>query len=285
MISIKAKSFSDGSHVFIIFLTLLVASRIGADELPPQERDIRVTDATGQVKLKAADNSKKFIDVDGETPLSAGDIIETGPQSSAEISMDGETIFQLEAASRLTISKSFERDTQLVLSKGTMVAKVKPMTQPGQGMTIKLPTAVVAVRGTELAVDTGSGESHIGVFDEGHVMVSGAWGHERVMLNPNQETKVTLSNVPQPPQKLLHFRALRTHMPHMRSRIVFLRKSWTPMPVVQKHLMRQSLWSPNRPTSMGFRRPLPAKPYRNIKHFQKRKKKTHMRSGPSGPHS
>src|SRR5258708_24853431 len=101
-----------------------------------------------------------------------------------------------------------------------------------------MPAAVVAIRGTELGAETGDGVAHVGLFNEGHVAVAGAWGHEHVLLEPNQETHVPLSNVPVPPQKLLRFKARRTQMANVRVRAAYWRQHWEPMGPIERTRVR-----------------------------------------------
>src|SRR5689334_14714592 len=102
--------------LLLSFLALAsVVSPLQAAE--PIERDVRVTDAIGQVTLKIADAPKRRLLLDGVTPLEEGDVLETGPQAQAEITLDGATVFALQAGSRLTFKKIFLHNTQLELSK------------------------------------------------------------------------------------------------------------------------------------------------------------------------
>ncbi len=226
----------------------------------PAIRDARVTDASGPVTIKTADNPKQAVTVDEEAPLMEGDVVETGPQARAEITMDGETVFTLQAGTRLKIEKIFLRNTQLELSQGAVLAKIKPATRPDQNLILKMPTAVVAIRGTELGAETSEGLSHVCVFKEGHVVVAGAWGHEHVILGPYQETKVPRSNVPHPPYGLTHFQAYRNQIPHLRNRAAYWQKNWKPISPDQRQRVRQNLMGPNRKPSAGFRRPPEHKP-------------------------
>ncbi len=223
----------------------------------PPVRNARVTNASGQVMIKTTENPKEAVAMDEETPLETGDVIETGPKSYVEITMDGDTVFTLQSNSRFKVSSLYLRNTQIELFRGAILAKVKPVTDPEAALILKMPTAVVAVRGTEFGAETGDGLSHVGIFNEGHVVVAGAWGHEHVILGPNQETKVPLSNVPQPPRRLSHFKTYRTQMAHVRDRAVYWHKNWKPISNARTQEIRERLSNPHRPKSQGFRQPIP----------------------------
>jgi len=255
--------------LFIGIFVLLASVVLPLEAEEPSVRDLRVTDASGQVTLKTADHSKQAAVVDEETPLAANDIVETGPKSSAELTMDGESVFKLQPGSRLQIKKLYQRNTLFELTEGAIVAKVQPASRPDQGLYLRMPTAVVAVRGTEFAAGTGAGVSHVGVFDEGHVAVGGVWGHEAVKLAPNQETQVTLSNVPQPPRRLAYFKKLKTQMPRLRRRAAFWHKNWRRLSAVRRQAIRDRLADPRSAKSQGFLRPPKPSPVRRAVHARR----------------
>ena len=69
------------------------------------------------------------------------------------------------------------------LFQGGILSKVKLMTQPGQTLSVKMPTAVVAVRGTEFPKWPLKTAFLMRAFlTRGHVDVSGPWGREHVQF-------------------------------------------------------------------------------------------------------
>ena len=235
---------------FISMAAPLMAEQSGA----VATRDLRVTDAQGRVTIEPAENPSTPVAVDEDLPLQADDVIVTDAESRAELSMDGETVFRLQPNSRFKVLKIFTKNAQFELSKGGMLAKVKPVPLEDEGIIIKLPTAVVAIRGTEFGADTADGLSTVGVFDEGHVAVAGAWGKEHVKLGPNEETSVPLSNVPHPPKPLIHFRSYRGQMVRVRERHRYWGKHWAPMGPEERKQARDRLSFPIPPQpSKGFR--------------------------------
>jgi hypothetical protein len=240
-----------GVWLAIVLLVSSVISPLQADVAAT--RDLRVTDAFNQVTIEPAENPKAPVPIDEDTPLQENDVVVTGPDSKTELTMDGETVFKILPESRFKILKILPANTQFELSQGGMLAKVKPVAREDEAIILKMPTAVVAIRGTEFGAETGDGVSHVGVFDEGHVAVAGAWGHEHVLLEPNQETHVPLSNVPVPPQKLLRFKAQRAQMVQVRARTAYWHQHWEPMGPIQRKSVRQRLTAPVRFHSNGFR--------------------------------
>jgi len=218
-----------------------------------QARDLRVTDAEGEVRIAPAEKPKSPVHIDEDTPLQEEDVVTTGLKSQAELTLDGETVLQLGPLTRFKVLKIYPNNTQLEVTAGGLIAKVKPAVRDEDAIILKLPTAVVAIRGTELGVETGGGVSHVGVFDEGHVFVGGAWGREHVSLGPNQETHVPLSNVPAPPEPLALFKPRRTQMAQVRSRVAFWRQHWEPMNPPDRKRVRERINAPIRFRGRGFR--------------------------------
>jgi hypothetical protein len=229
--------------------------------------------------VRTADKPKQAVVLDEEMPLSEEDIVETGPLSRAEITIDRETVLNLQSNSRLTIKKLFLKNTQLELAQGRMLAKVKPATQPDQSMIVKMPTAVVAIRGTEFGVETADGLSHVAVFNEGQVVVAGVWGHEHLILRPNQETQVTMSNVPRPAYALTHFKPYKKQIPQLRARADYWRKNWLALSPEKKQQLRKSLYAPGRKPSAKFRQRAVPQPPKHV--IKKKKHKTTAKKHPS----
>jgi hypothetical protein len=241
--------------VWLAIVLLITSAVLPLDAEVVATRDLRVTDAGGQATVAPAENPKAPVLLDEDTPLEENDVVVTGPNSRAELTMDGETVFKLQPDSRLKVLKIFPTNTQLELSQGGLLAKVKPAAREEEAIILKMPTAVVAIRGTEFGAETGDGVSHIGVFNEGHVAVAGAWGHEHVLLEPNQETHVPLSNVPAPPLKLQRFASRRAQMANVRVRHAYWRQHWQAMGPGERARIRKRINSPVRFASKGFRRP------------------------------
>ena len=217
-----------------------LSASLGADEAA--RRDMRITSFNGPVTLRTAEEPRTPALLSEETPLNEGDVIETGPHAEAEIILEGQSVFRLQSNSKLKIRFLYVKNTQLEMKVGSFLAKIKSSPET-EGIIVKLPTAVLAIRGTELAAATAPGISYVGVFEEGKVAVAGAWGHEHVIVGPHQETQVPLSNVPAPPHKLIHFTKYRSGMIALRKRTAYWRAKWKPLAPGQKAVIRLRLKS------------------------------------------
>ena len=149
-------------HAWVGFWTIIVIQGTGH---AAAQRNVRILSATGSVTLMNPPLSKVPVQVGKTFPidLKEGDILETGPQVQAKVQMDRETVLIFRGGSRMKIKKLFSANTQLEMTKGSLLAKVRP-TGPQAAFIIKLPNAVVAVRTANFAADISPGLSQVGVF-------------------------------------------------------------------------------------------------------------------------
>ncbi len=111
--------------------------------------------------------------------LSEGDIVETGANGFATLTLPDESLVSLPSASRIRLARlrevpmSNSIDRRFTLESGRSEAKVTPMANPASRFLISTPVAVAAVRGTEFRVTyTPSELKHITEVTEGKVGVA-----------------------------------------------------------------------------------------------------------------
>jgi hypothetical protein len=189
--------------------------------------EARITGASGEVVVHPVGGGDP---VEGavDMPLEEGDRIVTSEGSTAEITLDGQSLITLQENSDFTLENTAKRESVFSLSLGSILAKIQKLGE--QGMRIRTPSSVAAVRGTEFGIDVeGSEDSHVGVFDEGRVEVSGQGGGTQV-LTPNQETSVARGQAPLRPFALKRFVARRRMMRARIVRLQAIRKAWKSLP-------------------------------------------------------
>lgn len=221
-----------------LFLMVLAPRIVRADD---NTLDARITDFQGSVKVITPDEPDG-VAPSQDLPLEAGDRIVTGANGRVEIGVEGESVVELGPNTDFT-ADSLDRKTPVFgLGLGTLIGKIKAgLFGDGGELQVRTADAVAAVRGTEFGVENeGTGGSHVGVFDEGHVAVRGAVGGE-VQLAPNQETSVFHGQRPQEVRALRRFLAHRQRMIAMRRRIVFLHRRWARLPPGKRRAMRQKM--------------------------------------------
>lgn len=224
-------------------LALALARLLGPPALAQETAeswDARLSEVKGQVTAYTPEDPEGA-PAEKEAPLDAGDRIVTGSDGSAEISFDGQHVVSLKANSDFTIAASPKAATELRLLAGSLLAKLQSMLA-SHTLRVRTPTAVLAVRGTELGVEVSaddSGSTYVGVFDEGEVEVSGETGPAE-LLKANQETRVLRGARPLPAyqlQRLMRHRAFMRDT--LRRRAQLARRAWRAMPPEQRRELRR----------------------------------------------
>ncbi|MFI5347235.1 MAG: FecR domain-containing protein [Elusimicrobiota bacterium] len=199
--------------------------------------DTRVSAAKGDVVVHPADGGEEA-SAEADMPLDEGDRVTTGPDSYADISLDGDSLIHVGANSDFTVEKTAKNESSFSLALGSLMAKIQKL--GSQRLLVRTPSAVAAVRGTEFGVEAESDQqTHVGVFDEGRVEVKGDAGTET--LAPNQETSVARGRAPMKPILLKRFARMRGFMKGHRQRLAALRKRWKSLPPAQRRARRQQV--------------------------------------------
>jgi hypothetical protein len=252
-------------------LVLTMAALAAVAPSRAANREARLTRAEGVVAVTSAEGDGTIALAEGQDmPLEAGDRVRTGADGAAEIALDGETVMELGPSSDFTLHSLRRSHTLFGLDLGSVVATIKKLAAK-EKMEFKTPVAVAAVRGTELAVaQNPTGETAVGVFDEGQVEVRGEGAPVRV--GPNQETEVRRGKPPRAPRELRGLAGRRERLGLLRERRPRLAKAWRPRPVAERRSLRLRRWGPNgkprtappnrgsRPGGAARPRPGPSRP-------------------------
>lgn len=221
-------------------LTAALAALLSASasaQSDPQRWEARLTAVAGDVAVYGADGSTEAVAGVEGLPLEEGDRVVVSSGSSAEVALDGDSLIALSAGSDFTLSKLSRAEAELSLAAGSLLAKIRSL--GSDRLQVRTVAAVAAVRGTEFGVDVdGGGQSHVGVFDEGHVEVAGSAGAPQ-MLAPNQETSVSHGQAPAKPAALSRFAGRRAAMQAHRQRLLAIHRNWRPIPAARRRQMRR----------------------------------------------
>ncbi len=222
------KNFLAASLAFILFAAVPARAQ--------QERwDARLAAVSGDVTVIAADGSPE---VSGEAglPLEEGDRVVVAEGASAEVALDGGSLITVREKSDFKIEKTEKADASFFLSVGSLLAKIQKLS--GQRLRVRTPAAVAAVRGTEFGIEVEGENSHVGVFDEGKVEVSGGVGGPPELLISNQETSVAKGHAPGHAAQLKRFIARRSQMRGQGRRLAAIRSKWKVLPPDRRREMR-----------------------------------------------
>ena len=189
---------------FVLAASAAVAPALGQDSAS-DHWDARVTAVSGEVVVHPAGGGD---DLAAETgmALEEGDRVATSSDSTAEIALDGGSLIALRESSDFTLENTSKDASIFSLSLGSILAKIEKL--GSRSLSVRSPTSVAAVRGTEFGVDVEAGRSHVGVFDEGRVEVRGDAGAAEV-LTANQETSIARGEPPAKAAPLKRFAARR----------------------------------------------------------------------------
>jgi len=217
-----------------VFAACVLAGPALAQDAGADHWDARLTAVTGDVVVHPAGGGDEVAG-EADMPLEEGDRVTTSADSTAEISLDGQSLISLRENSDFTLENTRKDASIFSLSLGSILAKIEHLGD--RSMSVKSPTSVAAVRGTEFGVDVEEGGSHVGVFDEGRVEVQGASGGKEV-LTPNQETSVARGEAPSRAAPLRRFAARRALMRAHVRRLAVVRRNWRAMPAAQRRAAR-----------------------------------------------
>lgn len=222
-------------HVLASFLafTLLTAVPARAQE---ERWDARLGAVSGDVTVLAADGSPE---VSGEAgmPLEEGDRVVVAEGGSAEVALDGGSLITVRENSDFKLEKTAKGESTFYLSLGSLLAKIQKLGT--QRLRVRTPTAVAAVRGTEFGVEVEGENSHVGVFDEGKVEVTGDKGGAPELLISNQETSVKKGEAPEHAAQLKRFMAHRGQMRGQGRRLAAIKAKWRTLAPEQRGEMRK----------------------------------------------
>lgn len=213
--------------LLLVAVLAVLAAPLSAQDNAEGGVDARVTSARGDVYIYYKDAPDEAVEAEEDAPLEAGDRVQTGRGANAELSLDGDSVIELGANADFEVESLETSAPSFSLSLGSILAKIKSMAQTGGRLTVRTPTSVASVRGTEFGVDVeDGGDSHVGVFDEGQVAVNDRAGQGEELVMPNQETSVKVGGPPARPGALKRFKARRRRLAHLRKRIQLLAKRW-----------------------------------------------------------
>jgi len=200
--------------------------------------DARLGAVSGDVTVVAADGSPEVSGEDG-MPLEEGDRVVVAEGGSAEVALDGGSLITVREKSDFKVEKTDKGDSSFFLQVGSLLAKIQKLGT--HRLRVRTPTAVAAVRGTEFGVEVDGNNSHVAVFDEGKVEVSGDKGGKPELLISNQETSVAQGQAPLHAAQIKRFMVHRAQMRGQGRRLAAIKAKWKALPPDQRLEMRKKM--------------------------------------------
>ena len=218
---------------------------LAAGPAAAEDFDARLAAFSGTVDVLASGETDSWREAEAGMPLSAGDKVRTGEDSSAEISLDGSGIIRLGESSSVDISSLDTASSSFFLGMGSLVAKIKGLLKAGGRLNVRTPAAVAAVRGTEFCVehDPAANETTAGVFDEGRLSVSSLDTAGRTvtegMVEKGDEVSLRTGASEIKPGRMRRLLRRRKTLLVARARLGALHNNWKRMPPEKRREMRK----------------------------------------------
>ncbi|PIR16217.1 MAG: hypothetical protein COV48_10130 [Elusimicrobia bacterium CG11_big_fil_rev_8_21_14_0_20_64_6] len=198
--------------------------------------DARLASVSDGVTVIPADGSPEVSGEEG-MPLEQGDRVVVDAGGYAEVVLDGDNLITVRENSDFKIEETSKGSSSFFLKIGSLLAKIHKLGE--LRLSVRTPTAVAAVRGTEFGVEVEGENSHFGVFDEGKVEVTGQQGAPPELLISNQELSVKKGVALGHAVQINRFRARRALMRSHGRRLAAIKAKWKALPPEQRLEMRK----------------------------------------------
>ncbi|MDT8287754.1 MAG: FecR family protein, partial [Elusimicrobiales bacterium] len=119
----------------------------------PVQWDARLKKISGEVLLKSSEAAEWVAVGSAEVPLDPDDSIKTGSSGAAEIYLENQGVIALGRNTEFEVRTMEKEDTSFRLVLGSIIAKIEKFAMKKRKLSVRTPSAVCAVRGTEFAVE------------------------------------------------------------------------------------------------------------------------------------
>ncbi len=270
-------------------LLLPALSFAQGEEVSEDAWDARITALKGEVFVyvqTGEGEEAEGVAAQKGMPINAGDRVETRATGSVEIALDSDSIIDLGPNSIFIVESDSNDEWAFMLELGEMISKLRSVLSTGRRLSFKTPTAVAAVRGTEIwAHVADEGDSTFGVVDEGKVSVRVLDDDsiEPVILKSRQQVVIGVGKrfkfATKGGRRMLRARKFKPkkrmmrRLKNVRARRAVLRRSWKRMARGERRQMRQNIRQRHR---QKMRR-MPRKQRQRLRQRLKQRVPTHMK--------
>lgn len=224
------------SVLLSIFLPFYLSTVIYAQDFSGEIEEIK-----GTVEI-LKEGETEWVPAVSEMPVQLKDRLKAAENSSCNLELDdGSIIFigeNTEASVEMLELTAEKHNSKISLWFGKIIANISK--SKNTKMEVHSPTAIVAVRGTEFAVESKGEETDVGVFD-GEVGVKNTEGKtiEEVTVKPDEETSVQKGTRPRPPSRLILMQKYRERNLRIRNRVAQLRERLKRLPPEKRAKVRR----------------------------------------------
>ena len=162
-------------YLFAVMPALILAVLCGSSCSSKKGNEVnfcaKVICSVGSVTVTGSTGTSKYGAPGCE--IKAGDVLVSGVSSFAVIQIGDRGIVRIEEKTRLEISSMLaDASIGLTLTQGKVASKVSRLSKD-QSFTVRTPTSVAAVRGTDFAVETANGKDVVSVLGGKVAVASG----------------------------------------------------------------------------------------------------------------
>jgi len=188
------------------------------------------------------DGETEWISTVSGMPVQLKDRLKSAENSSCNLELDdGSVIFigeNTEASVEMLDLTAESHNSKISLWFGKIIANISK--SKNTKMEVHSPTAIVAVRGTEFAVESKDEETDVGVFD-GAVAVANTEGEtvEEVTVKSDEETSVRKGGRPRPPSRLILMQKYKERNSRLKDRAAMLRERLKRLPPEKRVIARK----------------------------------------------
>jgi|SRR3989339_1138955 len=223
---------------FALLVVFLGLNSVSAVDNGKPDTVATITDFSGSILVKKSVAGSPWKQARLYTPLEKDDTIKTEAGAMAEITMEDGSIFKIEQNTELSLlaleysAETKKQNFLMTLFKGILMSSVEKTGNAESRITVRTPTAVLSVRGTEFAVevedeDTTNVGVYSGLVTARNYTQDGNVSTEETMVKPDQETIVKRFQRPVRPYALKERLAQRREMfVKMRERRKVIRENW-----------------------------------------------------------
>lgn len=224
----------------IIFSPAIALAQDHKSSNDKEEWEARILRVRGEVHLLLK-GSSDYYPAQVQTPLEAGDTVQTGTDGSCDIALESGNIIRLEKGTEFNVEQLHRQAPIFSLSFGSLIAKLTGLVQHNARLEIRTPTAIAAVRGTEFAIETIEDQTHFGVFDEGQISVRSEANKEELLLLSKQELQVMRHELFGTPKRIEALLEQHKQMAEIRQFHKNLRRDWRSMEQEKRQQFRQQM--------------------------------------------
>lgn len=212
----------------------------------PMQWDARLKKISGEVLLKSSEAAEWVAVESAEVPLDPDDSIKTGSSGGAEVYLENQGVIVLGRNTELELRTLEKDDSEFRLLLGSIIAKIEKFAMKKRKLSVRTPSAVCAIRGTEFAVEHSrfNNETAAAVYEEGSVafMPLDKDGKEvgEYILEPNTEIFASAQIKRYKAVRLSRMMKHRGQIAKNRERIRALRKSWKPLSMERRGAVRKA---------------------------------------------